>query len=61
MCAVPLPLVNDSIADRPLLVGVGASAGGLAAFKTFLTHMPPNSGMAFVLVQHLRRRHIRTH
>ena len=36
-----------------LIVGIGASAGGLAAFKSFLTHMPADSGMAFVLVQHL--------
>jgi two-component system, chemotaxis family, CheB/CheR fusion protein len=37
----------------PLVVGLGASAGGLEAFTTFLTNMPPRSGMAFVLVQHL--------
>ena len=48
-----LSRANNSTVDRPLIVGVGASAGGLAAFKTFLTHMPANSGMAFVLVQHL--------
>jgi two-component system CheB/CheR fusion protein len=35
------------------IVGIGASAGGLAAFTTFFEHMPPDSGMAFVLVQHL--------
>ena len=34
-------------------LGIGASAGGLAAFTTFFEHMPPDSGMAFVLVQHL--------
>src|SRR5262245_53623108 len=36
-----------------LIVGIGASAGGLEAFKTFLKHMPHETGMAFVLVQHL--------
>ena len=36
-----------------LIVGIGASAGGLAAFKSFLAHTPADSGMAFVLVQHL--------
>jgi two-component system CheB/CheR fusion protein len=41
----------------PLIVGLGASAGGLDAFKAFLTHMPPRSGMAFVLVQHLDPHH----
>jgi two-component system, chemotaxis family, CheB/CheR fusion protein len=38
-------------------VGIGASAGGLAAFKTFFEHMPPDTGMAFVLVQHLDPQH----
>lgn len=36
-----------------MIVGIGASAGGLAAFKSFFTHMPADSGMSFVLVQHL--------
>ena len=37
--------------------GIGASAGGLEAFKTFFTHMPADAGMAFVLVQHLDPHH----
>jgi two-component system, chemotaxis family, CheB/CheR fusion protein len=36
-----------------LVVGIGASAGGLAAFRNFFDNMPANTGMAFVLVQHL--------
>ena len=32
---------------------MGASAGGLEAFTSLLTHLPANTGMAFVLVQHL--------
>ena len=36
-----------------LIVGIGASAGGLAAYQAFFKAMPPQSGMAFVLVQHL--------
>lgn len=39
------------------VVGVGASAGGLAAFKEFLQAIPEKSGMAYVLVQHLDPRH----
>ncbi|MDZ7670287.1 MAG: chemotaxis protein CheB [Gammaproteobacteria bacterium] len=35
------------------IVGIGASAGGLAAFEQFLEHVPPHSGLAFVVVQHL--------
>ncbi|MGH8192228.1 MAG: chemotaxis protein CheB [Rhodanobacteraceae bacterium] len=41
----------------PLIVGIGASAGGLDAFKHFFAHMPPDSDMAFVLVQHLSPEH----
>ncbi len=37
----------------PLVVGVGASAGGLEAFTDLLRHLPPDTGMAFVLLQHL--------
>jgi two-component system CheB/CheR fusion protein len=36
-----------------LVVGVGASAGGLEAFRGFLEHIPAPVGMAFVFVQHL--------
>ena len=35
------------------IVGIGASAGGLEALEHFLSHVPKNSGMAFVIVQHL--------
>jgi two-component system CheB/CheR fusion protein len=35
------------------IVGLGASAGGLAALEQFLSHVPPDSGLAFVIVQHL--------
>ncbi len=34
-------------------VGIGASAGGLEAIDAFFTHMPSNSGLAFIVVQHL--------
>ena len=39
--------------SQPLVVGIGASAGGLIAYEAFFAAMPANSGMAFVLVQHL--------
>jgi two-component system CheB/CheR fusion protein len=41
------------------IVGVGASAGGLAAFEAFFSGMPADTdpGMAFVLVQHLAPDH----
>jgi two-component system CheB/CheR fusion protein len=41
------------------IVGIGASAGGLAAFEAFFTNIPAthDPGMAFVLVQHLAPDH----
>ncbi|MFN2356086.1 MAG: chemotaxis protein CheB, partial [Desulfopila sp.] len=41
------------------IVGIGASAGGLAAFEAFFSGMPAHAdpGMAFVLVQHLAPDH----
>ncbi|WP_279384416.1 chemotaxis protein CheB [Geotalea toluenoxydans] len=39
------------------IVGIGASAGGLEALEQFLVHVPENSGMAFVIVQHLDPTH----
>jgi two-component system CheB/CheR fusion protein len=39
------------------IVGIGASAGGLEALEHFLSHVPKNNGMAFVIVQHLDPTH----
>jgi two-component system, chemotaxis family, CheB/CheR fusion protein len=35
------------------VVGIGASAGGVEAFTELFSHLPANTGMAFVVVQHL--------
>ncbi len=40
------------------IVGIGASAGGLEALEQFFENMPPHSGMAFVVIQHLDPNHI---
>lgn len=38
----------------PLLyVAIGASAGGLEAIDSFFSHMPTDTGMAFIVIQHL--------
>lgn len=37
----------------PIVIGMGASAGGLEALQQFFAGMPGNSGAAFVVVQHL--------
>src|ERR1700733_7129081 len=39
------------------VVGVGASAGGLEAFKRLIKAIPEDSGMAYILVQHLEPTH----
>ncbi len=39
------------------IVGIGASAGGLEAFSQLLRALPVDTGMAFVLVQHLDPKH----
>lgn len=39
------------------VVGMGASAGGLAALRRFFEHLPSDAGMAFVVVLHLSARH----
>ncbi len=44
--------------DLPIYyVGIGASAGGLEAIEAFFSNMPPKTGLAFVLVQHLSPSH----
>ena len=62
---IPPPAENHAAASPPepyaapddpfLVVGLGASAGGLAAFEDFFAGLPVNAepGMAFVLIQHL--------
>tara|TARA_R100001369_G_scaffold29172_4_gene52737 strand:+ start:226142 stop:230572 length:4431 start_codon:yes stop_codon:yes gene_type:complete len=39
------------------VVGIGASAGGLKAFKSFVKNIREKSGIAYVLVQHLDPKH----
>lgn len=39
------------------IVGIGASAGGLQAFRAFFAHMSADSGLAFVLIPHLDPTH----
>ena len=61
------PGVTSQVSDEPVatpaadfpIVGIGASAGGLAAFEAFFSGMPSDvdPGMAFVLVQHLDPNH----
>ncbi|MEO8108895.1 MAG: chemotaxis protein CheB [Ginsengibacter sp.] len=54
--------VSKKIPSKKLfpVVGVGASAGGLEAFKKLVGAIPANSGMAYILVQHLHPEHSST-
>ncbi|WAC27024.1 chemotaxis protein CheB [Ancylobacter sp. SL191] len=45
------------VTDRFPVVGIGASAGGLDACAKLLDAMPADTGMAFILVQHLDPTH----
>jgi len=47
-------MVENSVLQAPThYVGIGASAGGLEAIESFFKHMPVESGLAFIVVQHL--------
>jgi two-component system, chemotaxis family, CheB/CheR fusion protein len=48
---------GKSASTHPMIVGIGASAGGLEAFKAFFARMPVDGQLAFVLVQHLAPDH----
>jgi two-component system, chemotaxis family, CheB/CheR fusion protein len=51
---LPKPQISTKPPPKPFpVVGIGASAGGLQAFRNLLTHVPTDTGMGFVLVQHL--------
>ena len=50
-------MTGTESADNPpaptRIVGIGASAGGLAALEQFLERVPVHSGLAYIVVQHL--------
>src|SRR6202012_95064 len=54
---VTQPAKSGPEAPAFLIVGIGASAGGLAAFRSFFADMPADIGMAFILVQPLAPDH----
>ena len=45
----PLRLESGDVLTGGLVVGIGASAGGLAAFRAFLANTPADTGMAFII------------
>lgn len=50
-------VLNAVLNEQPPfpIVGIGGSAGGLEAFLQILSHLPIDTGMAFVIIQHLSR------
>ncbi len=57
--AISYPSVNKRFTPITFpVVGIGASAGGLEALEQFFKNMPKDSGMAFVVIQHLDPTHV---
>jgi two-component system CheB/CheR fusion protein len=60
-----IPGVNPAVEDHATpdtglpfpIVAIGASAGGLEAFTEMLAELPDDTGMAFVIIQHLAPKH----
>ena len=50
-CPVSAPAPSAAFKSIPI-VGLGASAGGLEALEKFLSHVPPDCGIGFVVVTH---------
>ncbi|HKS83201.1 MAG TPA: chemotaxis protein CheB [Candidatus Acidoferrales bacterium] len=56
---VPISRVDAPVERKNdlLIAAIGASAGGIEAFTEFVSSLPTDTGMAFVLVQHLDPEH----
>src|SRR5258705_4285509 len=48
---------GGGMSGRVPIVGIGASAGGVEALRAFFSAMPPDNGLAFVVVMHLDPTH----
>ena len=48
---------NDPPGKAPVIVAIGASAGGIQALQTFFDEIPPDTGAAFIVVLHLDPQH----
>jgi two-component system CheB/CheR fusion protein len=53
----PKPPQPPDSSDGFLIVAIGASAGGIEAFTELIRSLPKDTGMAFVLIQHLDPKH----
>jgi two-component system CheB/CheR fusion protein len=48
---------SRSASDPDLVVGIGASAGGIGALGTFFHHVEPGAGISYVVILHLSPHH----
>jgi two-component system CheB/CheR fusion protein len=55
--AKPRDVSQKSAKNDFLIVAIGASAGGMQAFTELMRSLPADTGMAFVLIQHLDPKH----
>src|SRR5262249_3479337 len=44
---------DNEVSDEPVIVAMGASAGGVRALQTFFGSIPPDTGAAYVVIVHL--------
>jgi two-component system, chemotaxis family, CheB/CheR fusion protein len=49
----PKNMKNAPVLENQIVVGIGASAGGIEALREFFRAIPSDSGMTFVVIQHL--------
>src|SRR5690349_25159227 len=55
--ADPVKRTSEKPGEEFLVAAVGASAGGVEAFSELMRALPPDTGMSFVLIQHLDPKH----
>src|SRR5579872_4028382 len=51
------PVVPATSQDDFLIAAIGASAGGMDAFKELMRNLPADTGMGFIVIQHLDPNH----
>src|SRR4051794_3279304 len=57
MKGIPIKSGDDKKPGSFPVVAIGASAGGIESFTELLKHLPENTGMAYVYIQHMNPDH----
>ena len=55
---LPQATTSTACPGQPCIAALGASTGGMEALRQFFHAVPANTGVAFVIVQHLDPRHV---